>query len=153
MCAQCQQRRMSVTLLWYVLDLIFILLWLCVYSKTPVFMANLINSLIYVHNLPETFFFSRSEKMEMTFSFHGSEHRSQTTYLWFFVADWIIFHSLRSQLALGIESLLLKHDSLLWLPPCPSPIQFLWLGNLSLFRHVYYYLLLLTINEWWGWAL
>lgn len=37
-----------------------------------------------------------------------------------FVADWIIFHSLLSQLALGIESLLLKHDSLLWLPPPPS---------------------------------
>lgn len=49
-------------------------------------MANLIKSLIYVHNLPETFFvYSRSEKMEMFFflSFHRSEHLSQTAYLWF----------------------------------------------------------------------
>lgn len=46
--------------------------------------------------------------------FFPQEWTSQSNSIFMvFVADWIIFHSLCSQLALGIESLPLKHDSLL----------------------------------------
>lgn len=47
------------------------------------------------------------------FSFLPQERASQSNSIFMvFVADWIIFHSLCSQLAMGIESLPLKHDSL-----------------------------------------
>lgn len=46
--------------------------------------------------------------------FFPQEWTSQSNSIFMvFAADWIIFHSLCSQLALGIESLPLKHDSLL----------------------------------------
>lgn len=45
--------------------------------------------------------------------FFPQEWTSQSNNIFMiFVADWIIFHSLCSQLAVGIESLPLKHDSL-----------------------------------------
>lgn len=48
--------------------------------------------------------------------FFPQEWTSQSNSIFMvFVADWIIFHSLCSQLALGIESLPLKHNSLLQL--------------------------------------
>lgn len=55
--------------------------------NVSLYVANLITSLIYEDNLPETSFFSRSGKMEMAFSFQRSEHLTQTAYLCFFAAD------------------------------------------------------------------
>lgn len=59
--------------------------------------------------------------------FFPQEWTSQSNSIFMvFVADWIIFHSLCSQPALGIESLPLKHDSLLRLFSSPHSIPRTW---------------------------
>lgn len=131
---QHQQSKISAIMLLlfsYILDITFFEQWFCFHSQASLDVANLINSLIHAHNLPETFFFSRSGKMEMAFSFHRSEHLSQTAYLWFLLL--IELFSIPCVLSLRWE---LNHCLWNMIHCCVyifCSIQFQGLGNLVLF--------------------